>query len=107
MKRAIPPVTTERQIDRLRQRGLWFEVIEAAHKLLAFISHHRVRSCWLRLEAAAGVEERPFFVRGATFEEVIRTYDFDERLRSLVLLARCTVEVAVRSSWKGHVLQKY
>ena len=44
MNTAIPHFTTERQIERLRQRGLWFEDIESARKLLAFISHHRMRS---------------------------------------------------------------
>ena len=69
-----------------------------AEHCLQHISYYRLSAYWLPFENPKG-QAGPRFRPGTTFEDVMALYDFDRRLRLLVLDAIERIEVAVRGSW--------
>ena len=81
------------------------DVARAEH-WLRHVSYYRLSAYWLPFEYPKG-NAGPRFVPGTSFDTVIALYDFDRRLRLLVLDAIERIEVAVRGSWAYELAQRF
>jgi abortive infection bacteriophage resistance protein len=93
-----PALHIDEQIAKLQTLGMQISDHAAAKHCLQHISYYRLSAYWLPFEhpkSQAGLR----FKEGTTFEDVVSLYEFDRKLRLLVLDAIERVEVAVRGSW--------
>nr|WP_216819616.1 Abi family protein [Paenalcaligenes hominis] len=87
---------------------------EAALRYLARIGYYRLSGYWYPMrvidKVASEQEKRPVrldrFVEGSRFEDVVKLYIFDAKLRLLALDALERIELAVRVD-VAHLLGKY
>ena len=92
------------QIARLKQRGLLVDNDDAVLNYLARIGYYCLSGYWYPLRAidaaASAQRQRPVrsdqFVPDSHFEDVVRLYVFDKKLRMLALDALERIEMAVR-----------
>lgn len=102
-----PHTTFSQQVDRLVQRGLIVEDIEKAKRQLETIGYYRLSSYFFFLEEKNKDNSRSHkFKEGATFDDAMRFYVFDQKLRLLVMEAIERIEVSLRSSW-AHKMSEY
>jgi len=92
-----PALTFEQQLANLEGRGLAVLNREAALRALSTISYYRLSGYWYpfreRVEGVPGDR----FEAEATFENALSLYEFDRRLRLLVMDAIERIEVAIRT----------
>jgi len=81
------------QIQLLIARGLIVRDPEAAATTLSHIKYYRLSGYCLAFEA-----DRHRFVSGTTFEQIIRSYEFDRILRRLIVEAIEWIEVDIRTA---------
>lgn len=102
------------QLQRLRDRGLAVENEAAALDYLERIGYYRLSGYWYPLraidKAASVAQGKPVradtFVAGSRFEDVVKLYVFDKKLRLLALDALERIEMAVRVD-VAHLLGKH
>lgn len=94
---AKPALTFDEQVAHLRDHGMVIADERAAKYWLTHVSYYRLSAYWLAFEAPKGTKLR--FPSGTTFEAVTALYDFDRKLRRLVMRGSEHVEVALRGSW--------
>lgn len=82
------------QIAVLKSRGLIVEDDSFALHKLDYISYYRLANYWRPMEADKTTHK---FKPGSRFEDIIRLYDFDMALRSLIFSSIQHVEIAFRS----------
>lgn len=97
-------LTFEQQLAHLQARGLEVAAPHDAIAALASISYYRLSAYWypMRQRAADG-NVLSEFEPGATFDTVIKLYEFDRQLRLLVLDALERVEVSLRTAVTYHL----
>lgn len=95
---AKPALPIADQINRLIGHGMTIANRALAEHSLQHISYYRLSAYWLPFEHPKG-QAGPRFIAGTTFENVLELYDFDRKLRLLVLDAIERIEIAVRGSW--------
>ena len=86
--------TFANQISILKQRGLLIANENDAESWLRKVSYYRMSGYWYPLLAD---RQNHIFKAGSTFEQARMLYDFDSRLRQLVLSYIERIEVAVRT----------
>lgn len=94
----------EDQLAVLKERGLWVDDDAAAMNYLRRIGYYRLSGYWYPLrvidKAASERESKVVrlneFVPGSRFEDVVKLYVFDKKLRLLAMDALERVELAVR-----------
>lgn len=94
----------EEQLARLKQRGLAVDNDEAARSYLQRIGYYRLSGYWYPLRvidkagsmSAGRVIRRDHFVPDSRFEDVVKLYVFDKKLRLLAMDALERIEMAVR-----------
>lgn len=96
------PLTFEQQLAQLEGRGMAVRDRNEALRTLRRISYYRLSAYWLPFK-----NTDDSFVRGASFEQAVALYDFDRRLRLLVLDGIERVEVALRTEVTYHLAHKY
>lgn len=103
-----PPLTFEQQITRLEKKGMFFEDKNLAEAKLASISYYRLSGYWypFRIRKEQNVVTSQF-IEGTNFDEVVSLYEFDRKLRSLILDAIERVEIAVRTQFTYRMGYKY
>ncbi len=87
-------ITTEQQIDILKERGLLIDDVEQTIKVLDTISYFRLAGYWRHFEADRFTHQ---FREGSSFADIIDLYSFDKELRVLLFTAIQTIEVSVRT----------
>lgn len=92
-------ITTEQQIDILKERGLLIADVEQAINVLDSISYFRLAGYWRHLEADHAMRQ---FKKGSCFDEIIALYAFDKQLRTLLFTAIQTIEISVRTKIIKH-----
>lgn len=100
MNRVKPWQSYPEQLQILKRRGLQVEHDEAALRYLARIGYYRLSGYWypMRLinQSASARQKRPIrldqFVDGSRFEDAVRLYIFDAKLRLLALDALERIE---------------
>lgn len=104
MKPLKPWMAFDDQLQQLQQRGLQVEDEAAARAYLKRLGYYRLSGYWYPLRAidlmASQAQGRAVradsFVAGSRFEDVVRLYVFDKKLRLLALDALERIETAVR-----------
>lgn len=102
------PLTFEAQLTQLKNRGLMVNDTRAALGILTHISYYRLSAYWhpYRTRDAKGIITDNF-VPNASFESVLARYEFDRKLRSLVLDAIERIEISLRTQITYHLAHKY
>jgi len=101
-----PATTIAQQLEHLRAEGMAIPNMAQAEHWLRHVSYYRLSAYWLPFEHAKG--NLGFrFLPGTSFDTVTALYDFDRRLRLLVLDAIERIEVAVRGSWAYELAQRF
>lgn len=95
---AKPSLTLAQKIAHLRARGMAVPDIAKAEHWLRHVSYYRLSAYWLPFENPKG-QPGTRFRAGTHFDTVIALYEFDRKLRLLVMDAIERVEVAIRGSW--------
>ncbi|MFD0712138.1 Abi family protein [Paenibacillus sp. GCM10027626] len=97
-----PPATYKEMIGILKSRGLTVENESRAIDILKRINYYRLTGYLLPYK----INEEEY-IHGTTFEQVVDLYDFDMRLRSLLLDIFEYVEISMRSKISYHLAHKY
>ena len=93
-----PALTFEEQITRLITRGLIVENKLQAISKLSTISYYRLSAYWYPFRARDAFKHvTDTFISNTTLNECFNLYEFDRKLRLLVLDAIERIEVAVRT----------
>lgn len=103
-KQLKPWVPFEEQLQRLQARGLQVTRRDKALDYLERVGYYRLSGYWYPMRqidraasATTGREVRQdAFIPGSCFEDVVRLYVFDKKLRLLALDALERIEMAVR-----------
>lgn len=103
-----PPFTFEQQLERLSERGLSIDDWDYALYKLKTINYYRLSAYCRPFRVGNSPSSAPRrFVPGARFEEVIKLYEFDRRLRLMVMDAIERIEIHVRALMTYHLGHKY
>jgi Abi-like protein len=90
-----PALPFAQQIALLQSRGLVITDVAEAKRTLARLSYYRLAAYFLSFQTPGDPSHS--FHPGTTLETVVRLYEFDEALRSLVFRATGTIEIALRA----------
>lgn len=103
-----PALSFAEQILHLESNGMAFFDKEQALKELASISYYRLSGYWypFRVRNDLGHVTNSFELK-ADFDSAITLYEFDRKLRGLVLDAIERIEVAVRTQFTYHIGHQY
>ena len=99
-----PWLSFDDQLLRLKNRGLVVDNDTVALDYLERIGYYRLSAYWYSLRAidasASNAQQKPVradnFLAGSRFEDVVKLYVFDKKLRLLALDALERIEMAVR-----------
>ncbi len=91
------------QVKLLRGRGMHIEDHQLAREHLSRIGYYRLSGYWEHLLVVADGHRQEQFVPGASWDQVIAVYDFDNRLKTLVFEAIGAIEIAVRTQLTYHL----
>ena len=105
MKFSKQALTINEQIELLAQRGMAIDDRQSAHDNLKFISFHRLKAYWEPFELPRKNGGNRAFRDGTCFDDVLKLYRFDRKLRLLVLDAIEVVEVALRAIWANYMAE--
>lgn len=97
------PLSIPKQVDLLIERGMEIADRETAERWLNNVSFHRMRGYWEPFESESEGNGVRAFQDGVTFAGVVERYDFDQRLRNLLLDACDHIEVSLRTQWVHNV----
>lgn len=95
------PRTIDEQLRLLRAKGMNFASEESARECLTHISYFRLKYYWKDMVDPDSEDEE--FLESARFEDVVRRYDFDRRLRLILFDAIEVIEVALRTKIIQHM----
>lgn len=96
-----PPATFESQLQILKSRGLIIEDEDFAIRVLQRINYYRLSAYGLSLK-----RDDHFFER-VTFSQIHALYEFDHRLRYLIMDMTEQVEIAFRTHISYHIAHTY
>lgn len=97
-------ITTEQQIDILKERGLLVDDVEQAINTLDSISYFRLAGYWRYFEIDHTTHQ---FKDGCRFADIIELYSFDKQLRALLFTAVQTIEVTIRTKIIKHFAPEF
>lgn len=93
-----PPLSFEKQLNLLIERGLVVSNKTFALKILSSISYYRLSAYWYPFRKRNSLREiEDIFVANTSFETCFNLYEFDRKLRLIMLDAIERIEVAVRT----------
>ena len=101
----VPDAAIQSQIDSLWRGGMAFPHRERAAHFLSHVNCCRLRGYWQPFEDRTTGGERPAFGARTTFDAVIKRYEFDRELRTLLLDAFSHIEVSIRTGWTRHLAE--
>lgn len=88
------PLSYAAQLQQLQQRGLHVADPARAIYYLERVGYYRLMGYLFPFRLPGSDDYKP----GASFEQAVQLYEFDQVLRSLVMEAICHIEVAVRTA---------
>ena len=103
-----PPLTFEEQLTQLISRGLIVNDESFAVLKLSTISYYRLSAYWypFRLRDATGSITNTFMAN-TTFDQCVNLYEFDRKLRLLMLDAIERIEVNIRTKLTYFLAHRY
>lgn len=97
MKYAKKWISIDDQVDLpTRGKGLGCNNVDDLKRSLETIGYYRLSAYWFPYKTSSG-DGKTVFREGTTFDEIMRTYEFDRRLRLLMFEAVARIEVFLRS----------
>ena len=96
------PATISEQIAKLRERGCIIRDEAYARKTLKYINYYRLSNYFVPFREAKNRYEK-----GTTFEKIMQVYEFDRKLRSILIAALEEIEIALRASVSNFHALKY
>ena len=99
--------TYEQQLDILRRRGLIIHDEAIALRHLREKNYYRLSAYSLTLRSYNPCSGEDHFHAGASFDDIVELYDFDEQFRSVVLSACTIVETNLKAYVAYYHSQKY
>jgi abortive infection bacteriophage resistance protein len=90
-----PPLSIQQQVDRLKSRGLHFEDEDQAANYLSNISFYRLRAYTYPFQD--NDDPNHPFIKRVTFNEIIRLYVIDRKVRLLLFDALEKIEISLRT----------
>ncbi len=102
------PLTYLQQSDLLQQRNMVIHDRPTALSALSKISYYRLSAYWYpfrQRDSSGWVTDN--FIAGTSFEEAVNRYEFDRKLRLLVLDAIERIEVSLRTKLTYHLAHQY
>jgi abortive infection bacteriophage resistance protein len=97
-----PPITFDAQLDKLKARGCIVTDEAFARMKLEQINYYRFTAYFLPFLQADGT-----YKPGTTFDGVYRVYEFDRKLRGLILSAVEEIELMLRTQLSYYHAHKY
>lgn len=97
--------TIDEQVNRLEDRGMLWKNHDLVRRWLNTVGYYRLSAYWLPMEEPPtdGRVRSKKFKAGSKFEDVVKIYVFDRKLRLLVMEALERIEIAVRSRWTNRL----
>lgn len=99
-----PPKSYQEQLEILKNRGLEVTNEAVAFRSLMHLNYYRLSAYRFPLTKRGNHDQ---FRKGAKFEYLLWFYDFDRKMRRLVMEASKQVEISVRSRWAYTLAHKY
>ena len=96
------PATISEQIAKLKQRGCIVKNEKLAAETLRYINYFRLSDYFTPFTVSKGRYED-----GTTFENVLRVYEADRKLRSILLASLEETEIAMRAAVSNYHALKY
>ncbi len=96
------PATIKAQLEKIKSRGCIIEDEEMSNFVLENINYYRLVHYF-----AIFLENKGKYREGTTFNKVMRVYDFDRLLRSLMLTVLEEVEISLRAHVSNYHALKY
>lgn len=96
------PATIDEQIAKLKERGCIIEDMEAARETLKYINYFRLVNYFEPFKVSKNRYEE-----GTSFNKIMRVYQFDRKLRSILIAALEEIEIALRASVSNYHALKY
>ena len=97
-----PPATIAKQIDKLKNRGLIIDDENHAYTTLEIINYYRLVHYF-----AVFLDDSGQYIEGTCFEDGVRLYEFDRKLRAEILVELEEIEVAARAAVSNYHVAKY
>ncbi len=101
IKRIKTPTTFEEQLDILQARGMQVEDRQKALEVLSRINYYRLSAYMLTFKLEDNFED------GVTFNRIYDLYEFDKRLRNMIVGVLETIEVTFRNHISYLIAHKY
>lgn len=96
------PSTVEEQIEKLKERGCTVEDEEFARETLTDINYFRLAHYF-----SLFLEEDGKYREGTDFNQVMRVYDFDRKLRNLLIEVLEEIEITLRAHCSNYHALRY
>ena len=96
------PATIDEQLAILRKRGCIIEDEQLARDTLKYINYYRLSNYFEPFSVSKHKYEE-----GTTFEKILRIYEMDRKLRSILLAALEEIEIALRAAVSNFHALKY
>ncbi len=90
-KKLKPPLSVEAQVELLKDRGLIIEDDACAIEVLSKVNYYRLSAYSL------GLRHNDVFHEGTTFNQIHQIYQFDAKIRHLLLAAIESIEIKFRT----------
>ena len=102
MKYSKPPLTFQEQVELLESRGLSVRDNGIALQALSHINYYHLSAYFLPFQS-----EPDKFNADASFDEILRLYEYDRRLQNLTLEALANIEISIRTKLAYYLGHKY
>lgn len=99
-----PPTTYKEQAELLKSRNLYIENSENAEKVLQRINYYRLTAYGLTLKDPLNKDQ---YINGSSFNKMLSLYEFDRKLRLLLLGVLETIEIAFRTHISYETAHKF
>lgn len=96
------PATPDEQIKKLRERGCIIRDEKLARETLRYINYFRLSFYFVPFSVSKNKYEE-----GTTFEKILRIYELDRKLRSILIAALEEVEITLRAAISNYHALKY
>lgn len=96
------PTTFDEQLKKLKERGCLIENEDACLEVLSRVNYYRFTAYFLTFKMP-----NDCYRDGTTFQKVYRIYEFDRKLRTLIISALEEIEIYLRTQFSYYHAHKY
>nr|WP_278043103.1 Abi family protein [Legionella busanensis] len=103
-----PPLKIQEQLEKLKNRGLMITSEESALETLSNINYYRLSAYWFpfkQRDKNGNLLEQ--FQDNVSLENILELYEFDRKLRLLIMDALERIEISIRTHITYHLADRY